>query len=108
MTNRLFVFSDMEFDRAPARPWETDYEAICRNFDENESSSVPEIDFWNLRDSKATPVPSQQKGVGTNSHNDEYKVNPGGALEIYSTYEVNGTSYIQKQLDYLCCYKTRE
>ncbi|KAK9276577.1 hypothetical protein L1049_006112 [Liquidambar formosana] len=63
MIKRLFVFSDMEFDQASANDWETDYEAITRKFHENGYMSVPEIVFWNLRDSRATPVPSHQKGV---------------------------------------------
>ncbi|PWA46614.1 hypothetical protein CTI12_AA507080 [Artemisia annua] len=32
MVKRVFVFSDMEFDQASSRPWETDYEAIQRKF----------------------------------------------------------------------------
>ncbi|CAK7327391.1 unnamed protein product [Dovyalis caffra] len=63
LIKRLFVFSDMEFDEASANNWETDYETITRKFHENGYSSVPEIVFWNLRYSKATPVPSDQKGV---------------------------------------------
>ncbi|KAH7856846.1 hypothetical protein Vadar_006172 [Vaccinium darrowii] len=63
MIKRLFVFSDMEFDQASLNPWETDYEAICRKFNESGYKEVPEIVFWNLRNSKATPVPSHQKGV---------------------------------------------
>ncbi|XP_059633562.1 uncharacterized protein LOC132276237 isoform X2 [Cornus florida] len=64
MVKRLFVFSDMEFDQASSNPWETDYEAICRKFEESGyGSCVPEIVFWNLRDSRATPVSSHQKGV---------------------------------------------
>ncbi|XP_058194564.1 uncharacterized protein LOC131311226 [Rhododendron vialii] len=64
MIKRVFVFSDMEFDQASARPWETDYQAIVRKFGEKGyGSSVPEIVFWNLRDSRATPVPGNQKGV---------------------------------------------
>ncbi|KAH7864241.1 hypothetical protein Vadar_027392 [Vaccinium darrowii] len=63
MIKRLFVFSDMEFDEASENPWETDYEAICRKFDESGYKAVPEIVFWNLRNSNATPVPSHQKGV---------------------------------------------
>ncbi|KAI3862545.1 hypothetical protein MKX03_037649 [Papaver bracteatum] len=38
----------MEFDKASKNDWETDYEAICRKY---------------KRDSKATPVVSNQKGV---------------------------------------------
>ncbi|XP_047964593.1 uncharacterized protein LOC125209049 [Salvia hispanica] len=64
MIKRLFVFSDMEFDQASANPWETDYEAIVRKFKEKGyGECVPEIVFWNLRDSMATPVSSNQKGV---------------------------------------------
>ncbi|GAB4839718.1 hypothetical protein Ancab_020428 [Ancistrocladus abbreviatus] len=64
MIKRVFVFSDMEFDEASANPWETDYEAIMRKFREKGyGSAVPEIVFWNLRDSKATPVPGTQMGV---------------------------------------------
>ncbi|GJU07581.1 hypothetical protein Tco_1124011 [Tanacetum coccineum] len=32
MVKRVFVFSDMEFDKASLRPCETDYEAIQRKF----------------------------------------------------------------------------
>ncbi|KAI3958654.1 hypothetical protein MKW98_030319 [Papaver atlanticum] len=63
MIKRLFVFSDMEFDQASKNDWETDYEAIRRKFKRYGNTSVPEIVFWNLRDSKATPVVSNQKGV---------------------------------------------
>lgn len=64
MIKRLFVFSDMEFDQASANPWETDYQAITRKFGEKGfGDAVPQIVFWNLRDSKATPVPATQKGV---------------------------------------------
>ncbi|KAK9277542.1 hypothetical protein L1049_007087 [Liquidambar formosana] len=64
MIKRVFVFSDMEFDQASANNWETDYQAITRKYRERGyGSAVPEIVFWNLRDSKATPVPATQKGV---------------------------------------------
>ncbi|KAI8526777.1 hypothetical protein RHMOL_Rhmol12G0022500 [Rhododendron molle] len=64
MIKRVFVFSDMEFGQVSARPWETDYQAIVRKFGEKGyGSSVPEIVFWNLRDSRATPVAGNQKGV---------------------------------------------
>ncbi|XP_058777417.1 uncharacterized protein LOC131651744 [Vicia villosa] len=64
MIKRIFVFSDMEFDQASANSWETDYQAITRKYKEKGyGSSVPQIVFWNLRDSKATPVPATQKGV---------------------------------------------
>ncbi|PWA53663.1 hypothetical protein CTI12_AA442970 [Artemisia annua] len=63
MVKRVFVFSDMEFDQASSRPWETDYEAIRRKFKSHGYVNVPEIVFWNLRDSRATPVTANQKGV---------------------------------------------
>ncbi|GER45782.1 hypothetical protein STAS_22761 [Striga asiatica] len=64
MIKRVFVFSDMEFDQASMNPWETDYEAIVRKYGEKGyGECVPEIVFWNLRDSRATPVPANQSGV---------------------------------------------
>ncbi|PWA85310.1 hypothetical protein CTI12_AA149770 [Artemisia annua] len=63
MVKRVFVFSDMEFDQASSRPWETDYEAIQRKFKSRGYEKVPEIVFWNLRDSRSTPVTANQKGV---------------------------------------------
>ncbi|GER26077.1 hypothetical protein STAS_01692 [Striga asiatica] len=44
--------------------WETDYEVIVRKFGEKGyGECVPEIVFWNLRDSPATPVAAGQPGV---------------------------------------------
>ncbi|XVF81470.1 hypothetical protein PTKIN_Ptkin15bG0157700 [Pterospermum kingtungense] len=64
MIKRLFVFSDMEFDQASSSPWETDYQAIVRKYTEKGYGEViPQIVFWNLRDSRATPVPASQNGV---------------------------------------------
>ena len=80
MIKRLFVFSDMEFDQATkgcysnpwgmefdhanSNPWKTDYEMIVKKFRKaGYGDCVPEIVFWNLRDSMATPVPSNQPGV---------------------------------------------
>ncbi|KAH6798019.1 Uncharacterized conserved protein UCP015417 [Perilla frutescens var. hirtella] len=73
MIKRLFVFSDMEFDRASRNPWEsqasrnpweTDYQTIVRKYTEKGyGECVPEIVFWNLRDSRATPVPANKPGV---------------------------------------------
>ncbi|RZC51632.1 hypothetical protein C5167_020058 [Papaver somniferum] len=75
---RVFVFSDMRFDKASknyfewaadyptldtAFSWETDYETIKRKFRESGYMSVPEIVFWNLRSSGATPVTWEQNGV---------------------------------------------
>ncbi|KAL8172273.1 hypothetical protein V2J09_024077 [Rumex salicifolius] len=62
MIKRVFVFSDMEFDQASSRPWETDYMVIEKKYKEK-GYPVPEIVFWNLRDSRATPVTENQKGV---------------------------------------------
>ncbi|KAK3130957.1 hypothetical protein QOZ80_6BG0500150 [Eleusine coracana subsp. coracana] len=64
MVRKVFVFSDMEFDQASSRPWETDHEAITRKFTEaGYGDAVPEIVFWNLRDSLSVPVTAEQKGV---------------------------------------------
>ncbi|OEL16184.1 hypothetical protein BAE44_0022796 [Dichanthelium oligosanthes] len=64
MIRTVFVFSDMEFDQASANRWETDYETICRKFLEaGYGDVVPQIVFWNLRDSGSTPVTSTQPGV---------------------------------------------
>jgi hypothetical protein len=64
MVRKVFVFSDMEFDQASTRPWETDYEAITRKFTEaGYGEVVPEIVFWNPRSSKSVPVTAGQKGV---------------------------------------------
>ncbi|KAJ4825697.1 hypothetical protein Tsubulata_001190 [Turnera subulata] len=43
--------------------WETDYEVIQRKFREKGFKKVPDIVFWNLRDSEATPVHAEQTGV---------------------------------------------
>jgi len=88
MVKRIFVFSDMEFDQASGvynrnrnyssfwfhkekcqhaeecrRGWETDYEMIVRKFKENGFHQVPEIVFWKLRYSAATPVTCNRRGV---------------------------------------------
>ncbi|KAF8721381.1 hypothetical protein HU200_023093 [Digitaria exilis] len=64
MIRTVFVFSDMEFDQASLNPWETDYQVICRKFkDAGYGDAVPQIVFWNLRDSRSTPVTSTQPGV---------------------------------------------
>ncbi|KAF8701423.1 hypothetical protein HU200_033586 [Digitaria exilis] len=64
MIRTVFVFSDMEFDQASVRPWETDYQAICLKFkDAGFGDAVPQIVFWNLRDSQSIPVTSTQPGV---------------------------------------------
>ncbi|KAK0607292.1 hypothetical protein LWI29_012686 [Acer saccharum] len=43
--------------------WETDYEVIQRKFKEHGYTKVPEIVFWNLRNSNSTPVVAKQSGV---------------------------------------------
>ncbi|CAO1948722.1 unnamed protein product [Urochloa humidicola] len=64
MVKKVFVFSDMEFDQASNAPWETDYEAITRKFKAaGYGDVIPDIVFWNLRDSRSVPVTSDQKGV---------------------------------------------
>lgn len=63
MIKRLFVFNDMEFDKASKNDWETDYKVIRWKFKKKGYKKVPEIVFWNLRNSLATPVPSTQEGV---------------------------------------------
>ncbi|XP_022156031.1 uncharacterized protein LOC111023003 [Momordica charantia] len=64
MIKRVFVFSDMEFDQASPNSWETDYQLITRKFaQKGYASAVPQIVFWNLRHSSATPVPSTEEGV---------------------------------------------
>ncbi|KAJ1695333.1 hypothetical protein LUZ63_012031 [Rhynchospora breviuscula] len=46
------------------KSWETDYEVICKKFEaKGYGDVVPEIVFWNLRDSTSTPVTANQKGV---------------------------------------------
>ncbi|EOA33101.1 hypothetical protein CARUB_v10016439mg [Capsella rubella] len=43
--------------------WETDYEVVQRKYKDQGFEKVPEIVFWNLRDSSATPVAAKHKGV---------------------------------------------
>ncbi|EOY06228.1 hypothetical protein QUC31_016386 [Theobroma cacao] len=45
------------------KEWETDYEVIQRKYSESGYSRVPEIVFWNLRNSSSTPVVAMQNGV---------------------------------------------
>ncbi|XBI40003.1 hypothetical protein VPH35_124668 [Triticum aestivum] len=87
MIRTVFVYSDMEFDEASGheddddddysedddeedeeeerqRSWNTDYKVICQKFrDAGYGDVVPQIIFWNLRDSKSMPVTSTQPGV---------------------------------------------
>ncbi|KAL5552558.1 hypothetical protein UlMin_039959 [Ulmus minor] len=57
MVKRLFVFSNMEFDEASANGWETKFG------EKGYGSAVPQIVFWNLRDLRATLVPTTEKWV---------------------------------------------
>ncbi|XP_074344178.1 uncharacterized protein LOC141683378 [Apium graveolens] len=63
MIKTVFVFSDMEFDKASNNPWETDYMVIQKKFKKNGYERVPNIVFWNLRNSSATPVKATENGV---------------------------------------------
>ncbi|OMO81397.1 hypothetical protein COLO4_23626 [Corchorus olitorius] len=103
MIKRLFVFSDMEFDEAYGVSsyekvnWETDYQA--RKFHDSGYSSVPEIVFWNLRNSAATPVPSHQKGVamvsGFSKNLLKLFLEEGGVMDPVSAMEsaIKGKEY---------------
>ena len=74
MIKRVFIFSDMEFDQARGtyvsygsyntpNKWETDYEVIREKFKlKGYGEAVPEMVFWNLRESGATPVSKNEKG----------------------------------------------
>ncbi|CAI5471410.1 unnamed protein product [Closterium sp. Yama58-4] len=68
MVQRLYVFSDMQFDqagRASGTDWETDHQAIVRKYTAA-GYPVPQIVYWNLRgDSEAssTPVLASEDGV---------------------------------------------
>ncbi|PWA56749.1 hypothetical protein CTI12_AA415780 [Artemisia annua] len=100
MIERVFVFSDMEFDKASSNPWETDYQAIKRKFAEKGyGGAVPEIVFWNLRDSQATPVPRKENGVAlvsgfsknlmTMFMEDMGSINPEGVMD----HAISGEEY---------------
>ncbi|KAK4427784.1 hypothetical protein Salat_1547400 [Sesamum alatum] len=60
---RLFDFNDMEFNEASTNRLETDYMAKQSKFREDGHQNVPEIVFWNLRNSPATHVTATQNGV---------------------------------------------
>jgi hypothetical protein len=64
MIKKIVVFSDMEFVEASANYWDqTDYQAITRKYREKGfGSAVPRIVFWNLRNSRVTPVLAARKG----------------------------------------------
>ncbi|KIO28634.1 hypothetical protein M407DRAFT_242947, partial [Tulasnella calospora MUT 4182] len=51
MINKLFVFSDMQFNRTPGgmdNKWETSHQQITRAFEEV-GYKVPEIVYWSLQ-----------------------------------------------------------
>ncbi|CAI5952609.1 unnamed protein product [Closterium sp. NIES-64] len=68
MVQRLYVFSDMQFDeagRASEGDWETDHEAIVRKYTAA-GYPVPQIVYWNLRgdaSASSTPVAASEDGV---------------------------------------------
>jgi hypothetical protein len=64
MVKTIFVFSDMQFDEACSSPLETDYQQIKRKFEEA-GYDVPQIIFWNLRDSQASATPVLYDTIGT-------------------------------------------
>ena len=49
MIESVFVFTDMEFEKASKHDWETEYKAIQTKFKKFGFSKVPEMLFWNLR-----------------------------------------------------------
>ncbi|XP_074381775.1 uncharacterized protein LOC141723782 [Apium graveolens] len=63
MIKTVFVFSDMEFNQASENLWETDYMVIQKKFRKKGYKKVPDIVFWNLRNSSATPVTATENGV---------------------------------------------
>ncbi|KAJ3676513.1 hypothetical protein LUZ60_003925 [Juncus effusus] len=69
MVKRVFIFSNMEFSnkihqKSEKNKMDTDYEAICRKFEENGyGESVPQIVFWNLSETKVVPVLEKEQGV---------------------------------------------
>ncbi|RWR78829.1 plant/T31B5-30 protein [Cinnamomum micranthum f. kanehirae] len=70
MVKRLFVFCDLDFNETSANSWDADYASIERKYKEKGyGSSVPDIVFWNLTDSRLTqfsnssPMPRREKGV---------------------------------------------
>ncbi|CAI5465054.1 unnamed protein product [Closterium sp. Yama58-4] len=68
MVQRLYVFSDMQFDEAGAASgadWETDHQAIVRRYTAA-GYPVPQIVYWNLRgdaSASSTPVAASEEGV---------------------------------------------
>jgi hypothetical protein len=59
----IFIFSDMQFDKACVDPEKTNLQSIREKF--NSLSEFPEIIFWNLRatDQPELPVNHNDKGL---------------------------------------------
>ncbi|KAM0851187.1 hypothetical protein ACQ4PT_052585 [Festuca glaucescens] len=90
MVKKVFVFSDMEFDQASSRPWETDYEAITRKYSEARyGDAALQIVFWNLRYSRSALVTAEQKEVALVSgfSKNMLKIFLGGEEEAISEKE---------------------
>jgi hypothetical protein len=63
MINKLFIFTDMQFDSAVSGEWNTTYNIIQQLYN-NAGYTVPKIIFWNLRAThNSFPVTCNQKGV---------------------------------------------
>ncbi|GMI70369.1 hypothetical protein like AT5G43400 [Hibiscus trionum] len=52
-----------EWEKNMHNEWKTDYEVIQQKFHDSGYKRVPEIVFWNLRNSSSTPVVAKQDGV---------------------------------------------
>jgi hypothetical protein len=60
---KLFIFSDMQFDVATTQTFETHHEKLKKKF-EKASIKLPTIIYWNLRtDTKDFPVKCNENGV---------------------------------------------
>lgn len=61
---KLIVFSDMQFDQASERPWNTLHKELSYKF-EKEGYEVPGVIYWNLvaRDTNGFTVDSSQTGT---------------------------------------------
>lgn len=62
MPKTLFVFSDMQFDQADSNMTTTAYDRIKKKY-ANYGYELPQIVFWNLRDSKGVPVTITDEGT---------------------------------------------
>ncbi|RVW26275.1 Uncharacterized protein L728 [Vitis vinifera] len=54
---------EIDESQKASQKWETDYEVIQRKFQDKGYGKVPEIVFWNLRNSSETPVMATENGV---------------------------------------------